>query len=132
VSTAVDPNSTGLFELGQGSTSEFAADLGTQNQMAFLTNSKLVIDNTASFGTNVGTSSYAGPQLQDFSAGDTIDLRNVNPSGATINFNSSTGVLQVTDSANQAASLSFQTSSLGTGTFQIASDGASGVLITHA
>jgi hypothetical protein len=131
VSTAVDPNSTGLFELGSGSTSEFAADVGTQNQMMFLTNSKLVIDNAASFGINVGTSSYAGPQLQDFSAGDTIDLRNFSPSGATLNFNSSTGLLQVTDTANQAASLSFQTSSLGSGAFQIASDGSSGVLITH-
>jgi hypothetical protein len=132
VSTAIDPNSTGLFQLGNGSTSEFAADLGTQAQMMFLGSSRLVVDNTASFGINVGTTSYAGPQLQDFIAGDTIDLKNLSSAGAALNYDSSSGILQISNSANQAASLSFQTSSLGSGAFQVASDGASGVLITHS
>jgi hypothetical protein len=109
-----------------------AADIGTQTKMSFLTNSLLAIDNTGSFGTNVGTSSYAGPQLQSFAAGDTIDLKNFSFAGAALNFDSSSGLLQLANGANQAASLSFQTSSLGPGAFQLASDGTNGVFITHA
>jgi hypothetical protein len=58
-------------------------------------------------------------------------LKNFSSAGGAFNYDSSTGILQISNSANQAASLSFQTSSLGSGAFHIASDGASGVLITH-
>jgi hypothetical protein len=132
VSTAIDPSSTGLFQLGNGSTFECAVDLGTQAQMMFIGNSRLVVDNTALFGINVGTASYVGPQLQDFVAGSTIDLMNLSFAGGALTFDSSTGILQISNIAHQVASLSFQTSSLGSGNFQMASDGASGVLITHS
>jgi hypothetical protein len=100
--------------------------------MSFLAGSELMIDKTALFGVNVGSSSYAGPQLQNFAAGDTIDLKDFGFAGAALNYDSSTGMLQLSDSAGQAASLGFQASSLGSGIFHVASDGASGVLITHS
>jgi hypothetical protein len=131
-SSAVDPNSTGVFNLGSGSIFEVAADTGTQSLINFLGSSKLVVDNATSFGTNVGTPSYAGPQLQSFVAGDTIDLKNFGFAGASVNYNSATGVLQVSNGASQAASFEFQTSSLGAGSFHAASDGSNGILITHA
>jgi hypothetical protein len=111
---------------------EVAAALGTQTQMDFLGSSELVIDSAGSFGVNVGTSSYAGPQLQDFAAGDTIDIKSFSAAGATLDYNASTGLLQVSNGASQAASLDFQTSSLGGGIFHAAGDGATGILITHS
>ena len=132
VSTAIDASSTGLFQLGSGATFEVAAATGTTTKINFQgSNSELIIDNAASFGTNVGTASYAGPQLQHFVPGDKIDLKNFSSAGVTFNYNASTGVLQVSNSANQLASLDFQTSSLPPGTtFAATSDGATGIFIT--
>ena len=133
VSTAIDPSSTGLFQLGSGAALEVAAATGTATQINFLdSTSELIIDNTASFGTNVGTASYAGTQLQHFISGDKIDLKNFSSAGVTLNYNASTGVLQVSNGASQVASLDFQTSSLGGTTFQATSDGATGTFITTA
>ena len=131
VSTAIDPSSTGLFQLGSGATLEVAAATGTTTQINFQgSSSELIIDNAASFGTNVGTASYAGPQLQHFVPGDKIDLKNFSSAGVTLNYNAATGVLQVSNSANQVASLDFQTSSLGGTAFAATSDGATGIFIT--
>jgi hypothetical protein len=130
VSTAVDPNSTGLFQLGSGATLEVAAATGTATQVNFQNSSELIIDNAALFGTNVGTASYAGSQLQAFAPGDKIDLKNFSSAGVTLSYNASTGLLQVSNSANQVASLDFQTSSLASSSFAAASDGAGGILIT--
>ena len=131
VSTAIDPSSTGLFQLGSGATLEVAAATGTATQINFQgSSSELIIDNAASFGTNVGTASYAGPQLQHFVPGDKIDLKTFSSAGVTLNYNASTGVLQVSNSANQVASLDFQTSSLGGTAFAATSDGATGIFIT--
>jgi hypothetical protein len=131
VSTAIDPSSTGLFQLGSGATLEVAADTGTATQVNFQgSSSELIIDNAALFGTNVGTASYAGPQLQHFVPGDKIDLKTFSSASVTLNYNASTGVLQVSNSANQVASLDFQTSNLGGTTFQATADGATGILIT--
>ena len=131
VSTAIDPSSTGLFQLGSGATFEVAAATGTTTKINFQDNSsELIIDNAASFGTGVGTASYAGPQLQHFVPGDKIDLKNFSSAGVTLNYNASTGVLQVSNSANQVASLDFQTSSLGGTAFAATSDGATGIFIT--
>ncbi len=132
ITSAIDPTSSGVFQLGSGSTLETAAALGVTTQIAFLGASTLAADDFAAFGTNVGTSSYAGPQLQDFTAGDQIDLKNFSAAGASPVFDHSTGLLQITNGAAQNASLKFQTSSLGTGTFHIASDGGSGALISMA
>src|SRR5262252_3354494 len=132
VSTAIDPSSTGVFQIGNNATLEVAADTSTQTHISFLAAGGLVIDNAASFGTNVGTLIYAGPQLENFGSGDTIDLRGFSFAGATLNFDPTAGLLQLSNSASQAASLSFQVSTLGAGTFHLASDGTSGVLITHS
>jgi hypothetical protein len=76
--------------------------------------------------------SYTGPQLQGFVAGDTIDLRQFSAAGTATQYDSSTGLLQVSNSAQQHASLEFQASSLGSGTFHFASDGNGGILIAHS
>ena len=131
ISTAIDPASTGVFRIDSGAALDVASVLGGSTQMQFLSGSKLVIDNAGSFGTNVGAATYAGPLLRGFAA-DTIDVKNFGATGAALNYNSSTGMLQVSNDASQAASLLFQTSSLGGGTFHVAGDGTSGIFITHA
>ena len=92
--------------------------------------SQLLIDNAATFGSNVGMPSYVGPQLQDFLGGDIVDLRNVSSLGVTLGYDAVTGLLQITNAAHQIATLDFQNSSLGNGTFQATSDGDLGSLIT--
>jgi hypothetical protein len=129
VTTAVDPSSTGLFQLAGSSTLEIAAALGISSKISFSSESNLLIDNFGLFGTNVGTSSYAGPLLQNF-GGSTIDLESFSIAGLSTNFSS--GLLQLSNSASQLATLDFQTSSLGIGSFHFNSDGSGGVLITHA
>ena len=130
-STAIDASSTGLFQLGSGAMFEVAAATGAAAQINFQGSSgELIIDNAASFGTHVGTASYAGPQLQHFVPGDKIDLKTFSSAGVTLTYNASTGVLQVSNGASQVASLDFQTSSLGSSAFVAASDGASGTFIT--
>jgi hypothetical protein len=132
VSTAIDPSSDGLFQLDGGSTFEVAAALGTQTQMNFLASSELVIDNFGSFGVNIGSLGYAGPQLQDFGSGDTIDLRQFSSSSDALAYDASTGLLQISNGATQLASLEFQNSSLKGTTFQATTDGSTGTLITRA
>jgi hypothetical protein len=129
VSSAIDPSSTGQFDLQAGSFLEVASALGSQSVMDFLGNSELIVDNAGQFGTNVGTSSYAGPQLADFGSGDNVDIHNFANSGVALNFNQSNGLLQITNGANQVATLDFQTSSLGTGNFQAYGDGGGGIQI---
>jgi hypothetical protein len=92
--------------------------------------SRLLIDNAVTFGSNVGTPSYAGPQLQGFLGGDIVDLRNISSLGVTFGYDAATGLLQITNAAHQVATLDFQNSSLGNGTFQATSDGDLGSLIT--
>jgi hypothetical protein len=132
VSTALDPASAGLFDLLGGSTLEVAAALGSRSQMSFAAPSELVVDNAALFGTHVGTSGYAGPLLEGFVSGATIDLHDFSLSGLSANYSSARGLLQLADGASQIATLHFQNSSLGSGTFHFNSDGAGGLLITHS
>ena len=106
---------------------------GTLNNSATITfqgTSQLLIDNAASFGSSVGTPSYTGPQLQHFVGGDKIDLKNISSANVNLNYNATTGLLQITNGASQVATLDFQNSSLGSGTFQAMSDGGLGTLIT--
>jgi hypothetical protein len=98
--------------------------------IAFQGTSQLLIDNAATFGTNVGTPNYTGPQLQDFIGGDKVDLKNISSVGATFSYNATTGLLQVSNGLSQVATLDFQNSTLGSGTFQATSDGGLGTLIT--
>jgi len=131
VSTAINSTSTGLFQLYSGATLEVNSALGALSQMTFLASSELVIDHSALFGTNVGAASYAGSLLENFASGDTIDIKNFSSAGAAFNFNSSSGLLQISNGSHQVASLDFQTSSLGSGTFHLTADQHGGVLLTH-
>jgi hypothetical protein len=54
------------------------------------------------------------------------------PGGASLLYDSSSGLLQLSNGAGQAATLDFQNSTLGAGAFQFAADGSGGMLLTHA
>ena len=131
LSASIDPTSSGLFQLTNSASLEVAAALGTNTKISFSTNSDLLIDNTRSFGVNVGTSNYAGPLLEQF-GGNKVDLKDFGAAGSVLNFNNTNGLLQIANAGGQAASLRFDTSNLGSGAFHIASDGASGALVTYA
>jgi hypothetical protein len=134
IGTLVNAASTGLFLLTGKASLEIASVLGSAAQIEFLAatpTSTLAIDNTASFGLNIGKSNYAGPLLEDFKAGDVIDLKNLAATGLKLNYNASTGDLQITNSSGGVvATLQFQNSSLGPGSFQTATDNAHGALLT--
>jgi hypothetical protein len=130
-SAAIDPASTGMFILDGGSTLEVAQALGAETSINFTTGSDLVADHAALFGENVGASSYAGSLLQDF-GGSTIDVKDFGITGLTMIYTAGTGLLQLGNSANQMATLDFQNSSVGAGTFHFSGDGGSGVPITHS
>ena len=132
ISTAIDTSSSGQFQLGVtggSGTLEVASESGSLSQTNFVGNGKLIIDNAASFGVSVGTSSYTGPLLQNFAAGDTSQILNFSASGATISFDRATGLAQISN-ATQKATLDFQTSTLAAGSLQVASDGGTGIYVT--
>jgi hypothetical protein len=131
VSATIDPSSTGSFMIEQNAILEVAAAVESTTPIDFFSSGDLVVDNASLFGLNVGTSSYAGPQLQNFGINDVIDLKSFGSSGATDNYDPTSGLLQLFN-GSQTASLSFQTSTLGSGTFNLASDGATGLLIMHS
>ena len=84
---------------------------GTLNNSATITfqgTSQLLIDNAASFGSNIGTPSYTGPQLKSFVGGDKVDLKNISSANVNLNYNATTGLLQITNGASQVATLDFQ------------------------
>ena len=132
VSTAVGAASSGQFDLQTGSSLEVASDAATHSQVDFLGSSQLTIDNAALFGTGVGGSSYAGPLLEDFGAGDTVDLHSFAAAASALLYNPANGLLQVTNGSSQVATLDFQNSTLGSGSFSVASDGSGGVKIAHS
>jgi hypothetical protein len=132
VSAAVGAASTGQFDLQTGSSLEVAADTAAHSQVDFLGASQLAIDNAALFGTGVGGSSYAGPLLENFAAGDTIDLHGFVAAAAALLYNPANGLLQITNGASQVATVDFQNSTLGTGSFSFASDGNGGILVKHS
>jgi hypothetical protein len=59
-----------------------------------------------------------------------VDLVDFNLTGIKTTF--SNGILQLSNASGQLASLDFQTSTLGKGSFHTATDGAGGVLLTHS
>ena len=79
---------------GGGGTLEVASAPGNASPISFVGNSTLVIDNAAAFGTSVGTSSYTGPVLENFVAGDTVDIKNFSYAGASVTYNSTTGLFR--------------------------------------
>ena len=132
VSTAVGAASSGQFDLQTGSSLEVASDAATHSQVDFLGSSQLTIDSAALFGTGVGGSSYAGPLLENFGAGDTVDLHSFTAAAAALLYNPANGLLQVTNGSSQVATLDFQNSTLGSGSFSVASDGSGGIKIAHS
>jgi hypothetical protein len=131
VTGALNAASTGGFDLGAGGVLEVAAATGSQTAMDFLGASKLVVDNAALFGTGIGGTSYLGSQLEDFGTGDSIDLHNFSASGAALAYDPSSGLLQLSN-ADALATLDFQQSTLGGGSFHLAADtSGSGLLITR-
>ena len=130
VTGAVSVGSAGAFDLNASAVLELAAATGSQTAVSFLGASELVVDNAALFGTGVGGTSYQGSQLEDFGAGDSVDIRNFLALGATLAYDSTSGLLQISNGSQQAT-LDFQQSTLGGGSFQIGADASgSGVLIT--
>jgi hypothetical protein len=136
VSSALNSASTGIFQLTTKASLEIAAILGSGLKIQFLGSAptnELTIDSAANFGTNVGSPSYAGPLLESFAAGDTIDLKGIASAGLKLAYASATGDLQIAGSSgNPLATLAFQNSTLGAGAFHTASDGVGGTLITHS
>jgi hypothetical protein len=124
ITAAIDPSSTGVFNLSSNTILEIAANVGSGDQIAFLSPARAIIDKASLFGTNVGESTYSGPLIEDFGTGDSIDLKDVAAAGVTLNSGGSTGLLQVVVGGTGVASLLFQTSSLGTGVFHSADDGS--------
>jgi hypothetical protein len=132
VTGALNAASTGAFDLSKGGVLEVASATGAQTAMDFLGASQLVVDNAALFGTGIGGTSYLGSQLEDFGTGDSIDLHNFSASGATSAYNASSGLLQLS-SGGALATLDFQQSTLGGGSFHLAADASgSGLLITRS
>lgn len=132
VTSGVSAGSGAVFRLDTGSSLEVAGMLGKATPMQFLGASSLVIDNALSFGTNVGTGTYAGPLLEAFGAGDTIDLKQFAFNSVSLHYAPTTGLLQLANGAAQVASLSFQTSSMGLGSFHAVSDGATGTQLSYS
>jgi hypothetical protein len=134
--SSVDTSSSGTYQLTFGGTVEIDTPLGPNAKIQFLASNpanELIIDHAANFGLNVGTASYAGPLLEGFIAGDTIDLKDVAPTGVLLDYSGVSGDLQITGGTGaEHATLSFQSSTLGTGSFHAASDGSGGTLITHS
>ncbi len=132
VTSAVSAASTGQFIFQSGGSLDVAADVAANSKIDFLGAGQLTIDNAASFGTGVGGTSYAGPLLQDFGAGDRIDLHNFAVSALSMLYDANSGLLQISNGSNKVATLDFQTSTLGSGTgFTAASDGNGGLWLTH-
>jgi hypothetical protein len=144
VTGAIDPSSSGVFQLatqtsGGAGALEVAAALGTNVKIQFMGpaahRNRLTIDDASKFGQNVGSTSYAGPLLEGFSAGDGIDLKNVPVSGlgwSITPVDATTENLQLTSGGKNVATLQFQTSSLGAGTFHLQSDGYGFAFLTHS
>jgi hypothetical protein len=119
---------TGQLDLQAGGSLEVGADAAA-TLIDFLGSSTLTIDSAASFGNGKVGSSYAGPLLENFVAGDTIDLHGISATVGT--YTPTTGLLQIGPSSSPVATLDLQNNpTLATGTFSFASDGSGGTKIT--
>jgi hypothetical protein len=136
VTSAIDPASIGIFELTSKGSLEIASLLGTNVKMEFLGTTpanKLTIDDAANFGRHIGSTSFAGPLLEDFKAGNIIDLKGIASTGLKLNYTPTTGDLHITTSTGGViTTLQFQNASLGAGSFHVASDSTGGTFLTHS
>src|SRR4029077_11887240 len=103
---------------------------GAGSAMQFLSASRLIVENAAQFGTNVGGTIYTGPLIESFGAGDSILLDSVPAAGAVLNYSTASGLLQVTGAGT--ATLHFDNASLGAGSFAVAAGPSGHALITHS
>ena len=130
VTGSVNAASTGVFLLNNSSVLEVAVDKGTSNKMSFIGTGQLSVDAVAQFGNNVGLGTYTGPLLENFGVGDVVQLKDLNFVGASIvSYTAATGLLQLANGATKATLL-FQNSSLGAGSFFIGNVGGD-VAVTH-
>jgi hypothetical protein len=129
VTTTIDPTSAGQFQLGNNSVIDIAAAIGSATRITFLGAAEAIIDTASQFGANVGQSTYSGPLFENFGLGDKIDLKDVSSASLTLDYTSSTGLLQIASGGVNLASLMFQTSSLASGTFLASDDGSGHALI---
>ena len=91
-----------------------------------------MVDAIASFGANVGLGTYTGPLLENFGTFDAIDLKNLPFAGVGAPvYTAATGLLQLV-SGSVKATLLFQNSSLGGGSFHVGPDSGSGTVVTHS
>jgi hypothetical protein len=104
VAAAVSPFGSGLLQTGSGGILGIVTTL---------------------LGLGVGTGSYTGPP-------PAIDLKDFAVAGAALNFDPANGLLQLTNSSVQTATLDFQVATLGSGTFHAVSDGGTGLLLTRS
>jgi len=126
----VNAASTGVFLLNNSSVLEVAVDKGTSNKMSFIGTGQLSVDAVAQFGNNVGLGTYTGPLLENFGVGDVVQLNDLNFVGASIvSYTAATGLLQLKSGATKATLL-FQNSSLGAGSFFLGNVGGD-VAVTH-
>ncbi|HET6196412.1 MAG TPA: hypothetical protein VFE12_11675, partial [Acetobacteraceae bacterium] len=133
IATAIDPASSGVFQLDASSVLEIAADQGAGGKISFLgAGGELIIDAAQKFGLNVGSSAYTGPLVQNFATGDAILLKNVAPAGLTPVYSAATGIVQLSNGSANAASLMFDKTTLGAGSFHIGDDGHGHALLTHS
>jgi hypothetical protein len=131
---AVAGQSTGSIQIGGNATLEVAAMTGSSASIQFLNgaNATLAIDRALAFGVAGGGTTYSGPLLRNFHAGDAIDMKDVLFAGAGLSFSASTGLLQVSDAALRiVGTLRFATATLGSGEFHAGDDGHGFLLLTH-
>jgi hypothetical protein len=138
VTAGIAAASTGTIELGAAATLAVENVLGKGPAIAFLGADHLIVGAPGSFGLHVGSTSYTGPLLEHFGAADTIDLIGIAPASAGVtlhlNYTAATGLLAITSPSAGApplASLLFQNSSLGGGTFHLTQSGHD-MLLTHS
>jgi hypothetical protein len=127
--TTLDLASKGVFVLDHGATLEVGSALSATASFSFLGADTLVIDDAAKFGTAVGTTAYAGPLLEGFATGDSIDLKDLMPTRIQIKPVTAGGLLDVS-SHGMTASLLFQSPDLAGLSFHVGSDGHGGTLLS--
>jgi hypothetical protein len=99
--------------------------------MQFLANATLTVDTAAKFGSNIGTSTFAGPLIQSFGTNDAMNFKDLLEAGLSLNYASTTGVLELEQGTAVVAEVQFQTSSLGIGSFHINPDSTGHTILTH-
>jgi hypothetical protein len=83
----------------------------------------LILDHPADFSLHSGSANYAVPLLEDFRAGDSVDLQGIGINGLNPRYDASTGMLQITSSSGGI---------MGSGSFQLTPDSGNVSLLTRS